>query len=157
MERTQSVTGECFNPSVRTFSLGRGPTNIYTGRRDGWKKPLEACGCGHTMKIVARYGVFRDSRGGEMVRLGSIYIERKFVGPTPFYRAVVAPDSETSDKFREMGLRFAGKFTRSQPAAEHEQVPEALRIVNDFLTRSGLRWELDGLGPGGTWPGVEDA
>lgn len=152
MERTQSVAGECFNASVRTFTIGRGRRRIYTGRRDAWKRGLEACGCGHVFKIVARYGIFRGS-SVEPQRLGSVYIERKYKGERAHYRAVVAPDAATPAKFKAMGLRFAGELEPTQSVAEHEQVPKALRMVDDFLTRSGLRWELDGVKPGDTEPG----
>lgn len=155
MERTQSVAGECFNAPARTFKMGSGSTLLYTGRRDAWKTPLEAKGCGHTMQIVARYGVFRNDRDGEAQRIGSVYIERKIEGTRPHYRAVVAPDATTPSKFREMGLQFAGELQRTQSVVEIEQVPAALRIVADFLTDSGLRWELDGRRPGDTEPGED--
>jgi len=157
MERTHSVVGECHNPAVRTFALGRGLHRLYTGRRDSWQKPLRADGCGHSMKIVARYGVFRE--GGDPskrdTRLGSVYIERKLIGTRPHFRAVVAPCAETRPKFAAMGLRFAGGFARNQHQVEHDQVPKALAIVEDFLTRSGLRWELNGHRPEDTEPGDE--
>jgi len=158
MERTQSVAGECHNPAIRTFALGRrGLHRLYTGRRDSWQKPLRAEGCGHSMNIVARYGVFRE--GGALyepdTRLGSVYIERKLIGGRAHYRAVVAPCAQTCPKFAAMGLRFAGEFARNQNHVEHDQVPKALALIEDFLTRSGLRWELNGHRPEDTEPGDE--
>ena len=155
MERTQSVAGECFEPAKRSFTLGRGSGLLFTGRRDAWTRGLEAVGCGHVMRVVARYGVFRAGVGdAPPLRLGSIYIERKYDGtPIPHYRAVVAPDAAAPGKFRGMGLRFAGCFERGQVSVEHDQVPEALRLVRDYLRRVGLAWELDGRKPGDTEPG----